>query len=87
MPTPTIDPNTWIDTIIKNFLKMVVWPAFLGAVIIMFIWAGFLFLSSHGEPAKIDQAKKAVLFAVIGVIVAFIAFSAIGLIKKIFGIT
>ena len=75
-----------IIAIIENLEKTVVWPIFLGLVVIMFIWAGILFVTAQGDPAKISQAKKAVIWAVVGVIVAFLAFSAVGIITKILGL-
>ena len=78
-----VDPGTWFKTIIDNLLSIVVWPVFFGASIIMIIWAGFLFLTAHGDPAKIITAQKAVIWAVVGIVVAIAAFSAVNIINKI----
>ena len=79
------DPGTWFMGIICNLLKKIVWPFFLGAAIVMIIWAGYRFLSSNGDPSKITEAKRAVIFAVIGIIVAILAFSAVGFIGTLVG--
>ena len=79
-------PADFFKNIIDRLINIVVWPVFLGVVIIMFIWAGFLFLTAHGDPTKISTAKKAVIFAIVGIAVALLAFSAIKFIKKILGI-
>ncbi|OGZ69396.1 MAG: hypothetical protein A3F47_02075 [Candidatus Staskawiczbacteria bacterium RIFCSPHIGHO2_12_FULL_38_11] len=82
-----IDPATWFNGVITRLLDFVVWPLFTGLVIIMFIWAGFLFLSAKGEPGKIDTAKKAMTWAVIGVVIAILGFSAVKTIKFLLNIT
>jgi len=74
-----------ITTIINNVLSMVVWPVFVGAVVIMFIYAGFLFVSSEGDPTKITKAKMAVIWATVGIVVGILAYSAENIIKTILG--
>lgn len=75
----------WLNAIINNVLTMIVWPIFLGLVILTFIWAGILYLTAQGEPSKISQANKAVIYAIVGIIVAIFAFSAVNLIGGIIG--
>ena len=60
-----------IINIILNFL----WPIFAGFAVIMFLIAGFMFLTSQGDPSKVDTARQAVLWGVVGVVVGLIAFS------------
>ncbi len=81
-----INPGTWFTGIIDRFLTIVVWPIFLGVVVIMFIYAGFLFLTAQGEPGKVSEAKKALIWAVVGIIVAIFAFSSYGLVARIIGV-
>jgi len=64
---------------------MVVWPIFVGAVVIMVIYAGFLFLTSAGDPTKLTKAKMATVWAIVGIAVGILAFSAMDLIKKVLG--
>ncbi len=49
----------------------------------MIIIAGFLFLTAHGDTTKISSAKKALVWAVIGIFVGILAFSAPTLINNI----
>ena len=60
--------NFMVD-IINRLLNLVVWPVFLGLIIIMFIWAGILYLTARGDPEKFKKANLAVIFAIIGIIV------------------
>jgi|SRR3989344_7272746 len=52
-----------------------IWPIFLGFAIIMFIVAGFLFLTAQGESSKLKLARDSVIYGVVGVIVGILAFS------------
>ena len=74
------DPGPGIDfsapqptaTIINvpNFINSIitwVWWFFLGFAVISFILAGIQFLNSHGEPAKVTQARNFVLWGIVGV--------------------
>ncbi|MBX4200790.1 hypothetical protein KW786_01535 [Candidatus Parcubacteria bacterium] len=72
-PTPNsvqLSVQQIID-IVLNFI----WPIFGGFAVIMFLIAGFLFLTSQGDPAKVATARQAVLWGVVGVVVGLIAFS------------
>jgi NAD/NADP transhydrogenase beta subunit len=51
----------------------------------MFIVAGILFLTSMGDPGKLATARAAVIWAVVGVVVAIIAFSIINIVGGWFG--
>ena len=53
-----VNPTQWFTCVINNVLNFVVWPIFVGVVIIMFLWAGILFLTGRGDPAKLEIAKK-----------------------------
>lgn len=51
---------------IINF--MIQWLAF-PLVVIFFLWGGFLFLTSGGSPTRIEQGKKAITGAIIGLVI------------------
>ena len=50
------------------------WQLFAGLAVIMFVVAGILFITSNGEPGKITAAKNAVIWAIVGIAVASVAF-------------
>ncbi len=81
-----INPGTWINDILTHLLDIVVWPIFAAASVLIFIWAGFLFLTAQGEPSKIAAARKAFLWASIGIAVAIVGFSATNIISSILGV-
>src|SRR3989344_3365089 len=41
----------WFNSILDNFLAMILWPVFAALVVIMFIYAGFMYLTAHGDAA------------------------------------
>lgn len=51
-----------IETIVNNILM----PIGGVVAVVMIMYAGFLFVTARGEPAKITKAKDALLYAVIG---------------------
>ena len=59
---------------------------FIFLSIVIFIWAGILFLNSHGDPGKVEEARKAVLFAVIGIVVGLLGYVAVGLLRGLLGL-
>ena len=73
-----------IEGILNNAINKVVWPLFFSAMVVMFIWTGFLFVTAHGEPAKITKARGALLWSIIGGGLGVLAFSAYNIIKYIF---
>ncbi len=57
---------------------------FIGILaVIIFIYGGFIYLTSQGESDKIEQAKKIILYAVVGVIVSILGFVAVSTIDSI----
>ena len=74
------------NQIINNVTGLIAWPVFMGVIVIMLVWAGILFLSARGEPSKIDQAKKVVIWATIGIAVGIFAYVAQGFIQWLLGV-
>lgn len=80
MPAPAV----FVQTIVNNITKYILWPLAIGLTVIMLIFAGFLFLTANGDPTKITKAKQAVIWSVIGFVVSIIAYSVPGIIAKLF---
>jgi hypothetical protein len=57
--------------------------AALGTIFI--IWAGILYLTSAGSQATLEKAKKAFIYAVVGIIVGVLAKPIVDIISGIFG--
>lgn len=55
----------------------------LGAVaVIMIIWSGYKYVIARGDPANVKTAKDSLLYAVIGLIVASLAFAIVNLVMR-----
>ena len=52
---------------------------------IMLIWAGILYLTSGGSPERTGNAKKALIYAIVGIIVGLAATTIVTIIKGIIG--
>ena len=62
-----------------------IWGIFAALAIIMFIYAGILFLTAQGAPEKIAQARQAALWGVVGVVVIVLAFSIFAIATNLIG--
>lgn len=67
-----------IEAIVK-FLQEVALVITAGVIVL----AGYFFVTSGGDPAKVTQAKNMVLYALIGLVIILMAQSIIALIEKV----
>ena len=74
------------DTLITKITTLVNWFAWFVALVsvVMGLYAGFLFITARGEPAQLKTARQTLVWAVIGIAVAVLAFSIITITKSIF---
>lgn len=94
LPNPLCDPNRpagspCIDsftTLIAAVTTFIMTYVIGGLAVLMFVWAGILFVTSGGDPGKIDKAKHALTWAVIGTIVAFAGTGLILVVKSVIGV-
>lgn len=69
---------------IDNILGSV-WVIFTAVAVLAFLIAGFMFLTSRGDPSGVSKARDAVIWGAAGVVVAIIAFSVVGIIRLTLG--
>lgn len=55
--------------------------------VVMIIVAGILFLTSAGSPEKIGTAKKALMYAIIGIAIGIAATAIVEVVKNVIGTT
>lgn len=82
--TPGTSPLS-LGQLLNGFFLFVfdlVWILAGGIAIIMFAVAGIKFLTSQGNPGKLEEARQAVIWAVVGTVVVILAFSAVWAIRK-----
>lgn len=79
-PPPGV-PTSFPDLLLK--IAQGVGELVASLAVIMIIWAGILYLTSGGSPEKINKAKAALTYAIIGIIVGL---AATGIVQIILGI-
>lgn len=69
-----------------KFADLINWFSWFIALVsvVMGLYAGFLFITARGEAAQLKTARGTLLWAVIGIAVAVLAFSIIAITKSIF---
>ena len=70
-PTGTNLPEGSITGIITNTMQWIL--ALIGVIaVIAFVIAGILYLTAAGDEDRMQQAKRAMIYAIVGVVVALI---------------
>lgn len=71
VPDSLFDGNNAVFTTVVNALLFVI-----GAVsVIMLIWGGIRYTTSAGNSASVTSAKNTIMYAIIGIIIAFLAYA------------
>jgi len=75
------------ESVTKTLINLVNWFAWLIAVasVAMGLYAGFLYLTSRGDPRKTQEAAKTLSYTIIGIAVSVLAFSIISIVKAFIG--
>lgn len=78
-------PGNAFDLLNKviNFLTIDIMPVVIALVV---LWAAFMFLTAGGDPKKINTAKQALFWAIIGAVVIIIGQGIILVVKSFFGL-
>ena len=74
------------ETLVNTIMGLVNWFAwFVGlAAVVMGLYAGIMFITAGGDSAKITTARNILLYAIVGIAVAILAFSLVAISKSIF---
>src|SRR3990167_7696820 len=79
-----VEPGEYITSVLQKFLNIILWPILLGGAVIMLVFSGFMLITAAGDPGKVAIARKAFLFVIIGLIIGFLAFSVVDIIRGLF---
>ena len=73
------------DSLVGIIMGLVNWVAwFVGLLAVLFgLWAGILFITAGGDAAKVTQARDILLYAIVGIAVAILAFSLVAISRSI----
>ncbi len=83
-PPDDIDSPTKIVTIIDSVAGWF-FAVFLALAVVFLIWAAFLYLTAAGSQEKVGNAKNALIYAIIAIVVALIAGGLTNIISSILG--
>ncbi|MDO8530086.1 MAG: hypothetical protein Q7S10_01640 [bacterium] len=64
---------------IVNYVSLVVGSL----AILVFVWAGILFVSSGGNPGQITKARQALMYAVIGTAIALAGTGLVAVVREV----
>jgi hypothetical protein len=78
---PVQDTATLVDTIL-GLINWVAW--FVALVAVLFgLYAGILFITAGGNEETLSKAKNILLYAIVGIVVAILAFSIVAISRSI----
>ena len=79
-------PPVAIDSLdaIVIAIQRVIWVVFGLIAVIAFVSAGILFLTASGQPEKVQAARSAFIWGVVGVVVGIVAYSIIAIVSSFF---
>lgn len=86
IPETSGDPSTFVASLIRNGIWLMVIVAFIIAVIWM-ILAGLSFIFAGDDPKKVQAAWGKVYWGLIGLVIVIGSFAIIKLVETFFGIT
>lgn len=78
---PSVSISYLLDRLLGNL-----WILFAGFAVIMFLYAGVMFLTAEGDATKLKTARAAFLWGLIGVLVGIISYSIISVVGNLFGL-
>lgn len=56
------------------------------AALFYLVWAGIRWIQSSGDPQKVEAARMQIVYAIIGLVVAFLSFAIINLFGGLFNV-
>lgn len=84
IPNP-LGPGATFETLLNKIIDFLFWVG-MAVAPVMFIVAGFLYVTSAGSPQKVESAKKMMIYAVIGLAVLLLAKGLVEVLKSVIGV-
>jgi len=79
----SVDPPEIANlTDLVSKVEQVLWIVFGLIAVVMFVIAGILFLTAGGAPEKVQAARSAAIWGVVGVVVGIIAYSIVAIVAS-----
>ena len=73
------------NSIVQEVITVLVWIVGIASVIVI-IYGGILFTTSAGDSGKVKKGKDAILYGIVGLIIAILAYVIVGFIFQNIGI-
>lgn len=72
------------NSIVLTLINLINWFSWFVSItsVAMALYAGLLYLTAKGDPAKIAQATRGFVYTVIGIVVSIAAFSVKAIVKS-----
>lgn len=85
VPTGGLENNGTASRVVSNSITILL---ILIAVVSLFflIFGGIKWISSSGDKAKMDSARKTILYAVLGILLSFLSFFIVTVVSSVFGV-
>ena len=86
---PLTAPNTTIYSLtvgVVTVLFNAFWIVAIAFVVVMFVLAGFKFFTAQGDPSKVQEATRAVVYGIIGTAVVILSFSMVAIVRLTLGL-
>ena len=68
-----------VNTIVRTIINVIIYIVGLLAVI-MIVYGGILYTTSAGDPGKVKKAKDTILYGIVGLVIAVLAFAIVNFI-------
>jgi len=81
IPNP-LGPNSDFSTLFGR-LSTAIFDVAIVLAVVMYVWAGVLYLTAGAKPANVAKAKTVMLYTTIGLVVIFFAGGFVDLIRSI----
>ena len=71
---PNAAPGLTVNALV-DLVFSILWPIAVAFFIVMFVIAAFQFFNAQGDPEKIKAARSFVIWGIVGVVIALLAWS------------
>lgn len=82
--SPLRDDIVSISDLINVLLQFLL-PVAIAILFLMFVYAGYMYLTSQGDPGKVKEASAIITSTIIGAFLLVVAFLVVRIIGYIFG--
>jgi hypothetical protein len=83
-PTIPLPPGPTVEQIIGGIVNVLIWVAGIASVIVIIV-SGIMYITSGGNEKSVTNAKNALLYAIIGLVISIAAFAIVNFVLKSLG--